>query len=61
MVKIKKLDIGKASVISIGIGLLTLGYSQVQEGNLEIGLLMVGLGLGCIVIGIALQEEESPK
>ena len=56
--KITKTDVGKTSLITIGIGLITIGYNQVESGDFKIGAILIGLGVSCILIGIVLKEEE---
>jgi len=56
--KISKTNIGKTSLITIGIGLITIGYNQVEAENFEVGAILIGLGVACILIGFALKEEE---
>jgi len=56
--KITKTDIEKTSLISIGVGLITIGYDQVKDGSVEMGLLLIGIGIICILLGIALGKDE---
>ena len=55
--RITRFDVGKASLVTIGVGMATLGYTQIEGGKLKVGIIMVALGLLCVLIGLALKEE----
>lgn len=53
-----KEEIGKATILSTGIGMISAGAALIQAGQIESGVALAAVGFGLVAVYVYLMERE---
>jgi len=54
-----KAQVGKGTLLTIGIALLSLGLSTIKEGRIAEGIIICAIGLIVVIVFVYLSEKQA--